>query len=217
MIYQHTFNGLPVQTGDIICTRNGTDYNWFGHFWRWVGYLVPGQVDHTALYIGPGGRCIEAVGKGVIDFEMPGTRWDAPRVAATRLLHDTLLGVAYPLQGLPLDDAAEEQIRTFVAEYCLAQVGKPYNVNFLNTVTDAAFYCSQLIYLAYREAGVDLGALPVCLQPKVAEEAQTAPLLILPTQLLDNSPHQLVGARRLWRRSMRKATPRSQPSPGPAK
>ena len=194
MIHTHTFNGLTVQTGDILCTRNGTDDNWFGRIWHWIGYLVPGRIDHTILYVGPGGRCIEAGGKGVIEFVMLGPIWDAPSVADTRLLQDTLVAVAQPLQRLNLSPQEEAQIRMGVADYGLAQIGKPYNPIFLNTVTDAAFYCSQLIYLAYREFGVDLGVSPVRLvsDPATLEEA---PLLILPTMLLDNCTHRLVRGR----------------------
>jgi len=195
MIHTHRFNGLTVQTGDILCTQDGTDHNWFGRFWQWVGYLVPGRIDHTILYVGPGGRCVEAGGKGVIEFVMPGDTWHAPGVADTRLLHDMLVGVAYPLQELALSSPAEAQIRMSVADYCLAQVGKPYNANFLNTVTDEAFYCSQLIYLAYREVGIDLGVSPVRMVTDAAG-SNDAPLLILPTALLDNCSHRLVRARR---------------------
>lgn len=194
MIHTHKFNGLTLQTGDILCTRDGTDDNWLGRIWHWIGYLVPGRIDHAILYVGPGGRCIEAGGKGVIEFTMPGTVWHAPDVVDIRLLYDTLVGVAYPLQGLALSPAAEARIRMGVADYGLAQIGKPYNPIFLNTVTDAAFYCSQLIYLAYREFGIDLGVSPVRLvsDPTAIEET---PLLILPTMLLDNCAHRLVRGR----------------------
>ncbi|MFT3893038.1 MAG: YiiX/YebB-like N1pC/P60 family cysteine hydrolase [Anaerolineales bacterium] len=47
-------------------------------------------------------------------------------------------------------------MRKTVAAYCLAQVGKPYNLNFLNAETETAFYCSQLAYKAYQQVGIDL-------------------------------------------------------------
>ena len=200
MIHTHTFNGLTVQTGDILCTRNGTDDNWLGRIWHWIGYLVPGRIDHTILYVGPGGRCIEAGGKGVIEFVMLGPIWDAPSVADTRLLQDTLVAVAQPLQRLNLSLQEEARIRLGVADYCLTQIGKPYNPIFLNTVTDDAFYCSQLIYLAYRECGVDLGVAPVRLVTDLTGVADT-PFLILPTALLENSPHRLVRSRLIQRRA----------------
>lgn len=200
MIYKHTFNGLTVQTGDILCTRDGTDHNWLGRLWNLIGYLVPGRIDHAIVYVGPAGRCVEAGGKGVIEFVMAGKTWDAPSVVDSRLLHDTLVGIAYPLQGLKLSAQEEERIRSGVAAYCVAQIGKPYNANFLNTVTDEAFYCSQLIYLAYREFGIDLGVSPVRMVTNPTGSEET-PFLILPTALLDNCSHQLVRSRpRLQRR-----------------
>ncbi len=47
-------------------------------------------------------------------------------------------------------------MRSLVAEYCLAQLGKPYNLNFLNAEMDNAFYCSQLAYKAYEQVGINL-------------------------------------------------------------
>lgn len=196
MIHTDVFNGLPVKTGDILCTRDGADHNWFGLFWKLVGYLVPGPIDHVILYVGPHGRCVEAGGRGVIDFIMPYETWDASAVEDQRLLADTLVGVSYPLQGLDLSVDEEERIRHAVAHYCLDHVGKPYNVNFLNVVTNEAFYCSQLIYLAYREAGIDLGVRPIRLFTEPPGEEQV-PLVLLPTQIMQNCTHQTV-SRRLY-------------------
>lgn len=193
MIYSYRLNGLPVKTGDILCTSDGSDDGWFGRLWHMIGYLVPGRIDHVIMYIGPEGRCVEAGGRGVIEFTMPGQRWDAAHVAKTRLLADRLVGVAYPLQGLALDPTEEENIRAAVATYCLDHIGKPYNPNFLNLVTNEAFYCSQLIYLAYREAGsVDIGGAPVTLLREQQAAEKTQPLIVLPTAILENSPHRLV-------------------------
>jgi len=47
-------------------------------------------------------------------------------------------------------------MRQTIAAYCLAQVGKPYNLNFLNAETEEAFYCSQLAYKAYQQIGINL-------------------------------------------------------------
>ena len=62
----------------------------------------------------------------------------------------------YYYQGRDLAEMDEISIRQAVAEYCLAQVGKPYNINFLNPDTERAFYCSQLAYKAYLPHGIDL-------------------------------------------------------------
>lgn len=157
MIDTVTIEGLQVQTGDVLCTMNGKPDILPGEFWRLVGRLVPGEVDHVAIYVGPGGRCVESGTRGVITFEVPDGRWEAEKMVAQRgLLIDELVGVAYPLAGRGLLPEEQEAIRKEVAEYCLAQVGKPYNLNFLDPEREDAYYCSQLIYQAYRRCGIDL-------------------------------------------------------------
>ncbi len=157
MIYTYQIEGLTLQTGDIICTMNGKPDILPGEFWRLVGRLVPGDVDHVALYLGPHGRCIEAGARGVITFNVPREHWNTERMARQRgLLFDSFYGVASPLDGLQVADDEEHEMRTAVARYCLAQVGKPYNLNFLNAEREEAFYCSQLAYKAYQQIGIDL-------------------------------------------------------------
>ena len=157
MIYTYQINGMPVQTGDIICTMNGKPDILPGEFWRLVGRLVPGDVDHVALYLGPDGRCAEAGARGVITFDVPKGVWDTERMARQRgLLFDTFYGVVSPLDVLGYSEDEESHLRTAVAQYVLAQVGKPYNLNFFNAETEDAFYCSQLIYKAYQTIGINL-------------------------------------------------------------
>jgi cell wall-associated NlpC family hydrolase len=157
MIYTYQIEGIPVQTGDIICTMNGKPDILPGEFWRFIGRLVPGEVDHVAIYLGPNGRCVEAGGRGVITFDAPSGRWDTERMALQRgLLFDSFYGVASPLDGLSIAEEEENELRTVIAGYCRAQIGKPYNLNFLNAETEEAFYCSQLAYKAYQQIGIDL-------------------------------------------------------------
>ncbi|MBN2115323.1 MAG: hypothetical protein JW730_02055 [Anaerolineales bacterium] len=157
MVYTYQIEGLPLQTGDIICTMNGKPDILPGEFWRLVGRLVPGDVDHVAVYLGPNGRCVEAGARGVIAFDVPGGLWNTEQMARQRgLLFDSFYGVSSPLDGLSLPAGEEIEMRTAVARYCLAQVGKPYNLNFLNAETDEAFYCSQLAYKAYEQIGINL-------------------------------------------------------------
>ena len=73
MIHTFEIEGLAIQTGDIICTSNGKPDILPGEFWRLVGRLVPGDVDHVMMYVGPEGRCVEAGSRGVITFDMPDT------------------------------------------------------------------------------------------------------------------------------------------------
>jgi len=157
MIYTYQIEGITLQTGDIICTMNGKPDILPGEFWRLVGRLVPGDVDHVAMYLGPAGRCVEAGGRGVIKFTVFDGQWNTERMARRRgLLFDTFYGVSSPLDGLELSESEEQQMRQTVAAYTLAQVGKPYNLNFLNAETEESFYCSQLAYKAYQQIGIDL-------------------------------------------------------------
>ena len=157
MIYTYQINGMPVQTGDVICTMNGKPDILPGEFWRMVGRLVPGDVDHVSIYLGPDGRCAEAGARGVITFDVPNGNWDTERMARQRgLLFDTFYGVVSPLDVLGYSDEDEVNMRTTIAKYVHAQVGKPYNLNFFNPETEDAFYCSQLIYKAYQSIGIDM-------------------------------------------------------------
>ncbi len=157
MIHTYQIQGLTLQTGDIICTMNGKPDILPGEFWRLVGRLVPGEVDHIVIYLGPAGRCIESAARGVATFVVHDGFWDSSHSMAERgNLVDTFYGVAYPLEGRGLSPEMEQRIREDVTAFCLAQLGKPYNLNFLNSNTDEAFYCSQLAYRAYLRCGIDL-------------------------------------------------------------
>lgn len=157
MIYEYQTNGLEIKTGDLICTADGGDSDIRGQFWRLVGKLIPGEVDHIVVYVGPEGRCVEAGAKGSVIMFDAGNTWYAEKMKEERGgLVDTFYGIAYPLADRGLSNLDSNAIRERVAEYCLAQVGKPYNINFLNSATEDAFYCSQLAYMAYRKQGIDL-------------------------------------------------------------
>jgi hypothetical protein len=158
MIYSSRYEGLPVSTGDILCTKDGTVDSLFGAIWSLLGRLVPGEVDHCLIYTGPEGRCVESGVRGVIVFEMPGERWQAEPLLAERLLLDSLVGVAYPLAERGLSPGDEERIRQGVADYCLEKASHhlPYNLDYLDPDRDWSFYCSQLVYRAYLAQGIDL-------------------------------------------------------------
>jgi len=160
MIYSYTINGLSVQTGDILCLAfDGEDNPAPGDYWRILGLLIPGEVDHVAVYIGPEGRCVEASVKGVITFDLKEGRWIPEKMFRQRgLFKDRLVGVAYPLHGFELAPDVEIHIRQSVASYCLeqAEARKYYNIHLLNPDREDAFYCSQLAYKAYLPHGVNL-------------------------------------------------------------
>jgi hypothetical protein len=159
IVHVYTLEGMPIQTGDIICTTDIELIIDAGHFWRLLGRLLPGEVDHVAIYIGPGGRCVESGGRGVITFDLHKDSWTAKKMVKHRgRFLDQLFGVAYPLAGRGFSEEQEKNIRAEVADYCLAQAyaEKPYNINFLDSDTEDAFYCSQLAYNAYIQHGINL-------------------------------------------------------------
>ena len=188
MIHTYQINGLTVQTGDVICTMNGKPDILPGEFWRLVGRLVPGDVDHVAMYLGPEGRCIESGAKGVVTFEAEGGEGLAETMMRKRgHLVDTFYGVAYPLAGRGLSPELEEQIREDVAAFALANIGKPYNLNFLNANTDDAFYCSQLIYRAYLRCGIDLNT------GLAMEGLPGTNLIVYPQEIWGGCIHRMAG------------------------
>src|SRR5512143_3579681 len=185
MIYTYEIEGIPVQTGDIICTMNGKPDILPGEFWRFVGRLVPGDVDHVAIYLGPDGRCVEAGGRGVITFDVRFGYWETERMARQRgLLFDTFYGVVSPLDALGVSEEEEQEMREKVAAYCLAQVGKPYNLNFLNSETEESFYCSQLAYKAYQQVGIDLNT------GLAMEQIPGTNAIIYPQEIWDGFSHR---------------------------
>ena len=43
------------------------------------------------------------------------------------------------------------------SNWCFNQVGKPYNYNYLDTATRSKFYCSQLVWAAFKgNYGIDI-------------------------------------------------------------
>jgi cell wall-associated NlpC family hydrolase len=190
MIYTYQIEGIPVQTGDIICTMNGKPNILPGEFWRFVGRLVPGDVDHVAIYTGPQGRCVEAGARGVIKFTVFDGMWNTEKMARRRgLLFDTFYGIASPLNTASTSEEEDYEMRKRVAEYCLAQVGKPYNLNFLNTETEESFYCSQLAYKAYQQIGIDLNT------GLVMEQLPGTNAIVYPQEIWDGFSHRIAEGR----------------------
>lgn len=190
MVHSFHLYGFTLQTGDVICTMNGKPDILPGEFWRIVGRLVPGEVDHVALYTGPGGQCVESGSRGVISFHISGPCWDAEQMVAERgILLDTFYGIASPLGALQLAPGEEEQMRNRVADYALRQVGKPYNLNFLNPEREESFYCSQLVYKAYQQVGLNLNT------GLAMEQLPGTNAIIYPQEIWAGSAHREVMVR----------------------
>ena len=159
-IHSYWINNLQVQTGDILCLSfDSRDSIKRGDYWRILGLLIPGEVDHVAVYVGPDGRCVEASARGVYAFDLEENEWSPEKMFKHRgRFKDSLIGAAYPLHDLDVSVDSEIKIRLSVAEYCLdqAKIGKPYNINLLDPDREDAFYCAQLVYKAYIQHGINL-------------------------------------------------------------
>ncbi len=191
MIYEYAIDGLPMRTGDVLCMRDGTQRGFFGRLWTAIGALVPGEIDHCALYIGPDGRFVEAAARGVSVLTMPGDHWDAQLLAGKRLFVDTLVGVVYPLAGRELAQTEENRIRESVAAICLDQAAadKPFNFNLFDATNPERTYCSQLIAEAYRREGIELDGKQGVPRSRIFRRA------VFPEALWNSSPRRRVVAR----------------------
>ena len=106
-------------------------------------------------------------------------------------LFDTLYGVASPLDTLGLAEEEEHEMRQTVAAYCLAQISKPYNLNFLNSETEESFYCSQLAYKAYQQVGIDLNT------GLAMQEIPGTSSIIYPQEIWEGFSHRRVKSNQL--------------------
>lgn len=179
MVYEFTVNGRRVKTGDVISTSDGTN-SIYSIGYRLLGEVIPGEVDHSVLYVGPGGLCVEAGVYGVITFTA-GSSWDSEKMLAERGLLDTFRAASSILANRGLSAGEEEAVRSFVRAYALGCVGKPYNLNFLDPDNEKALYCSQLVYLAYKKAGIDLNV------GKTGVTGKWFDRVVFPQEILDSS------------------------------
>lgn len=155
MIFSERLEGKTIRTGDIIATVDGGG-SIYGALFHLIGEIVPGKPDHMALYLGPDGICVEAAPKGVNLFRFFRGRWDAERMQRQRGVVDKLYGLGDAVGGRLDDPGKSDAVREAVRAFVLDQVGKPYNMNFLEPEQDLAFYCSQLVFAAYKKVGIDL-------------------------------------------------------------
>ena len=56
---------------------------------------------------------------------------------------------------LRCESATSEQIEK-LTDYAMKQLGKPYNTNFIQKENEESFYCTSLVWCAYREAGIEI-------------------------------------------------------------
>lgn len=161
MIHHYPIDGLWLATGDLICTTAGGHRPALAHMLRPIEWCMPGLVKHVIVYVGPGGRCVEAGPRGVIAFELQGNTWEVEGLCRQRGgLAGQFYGVTYPLRGTAYSPHEQMRIRAAVADYCLSQAAarKPYNWRFWDSEREDAFYCSQLAYKAYQPFEVNLNS-----------------------------------------------------------
>jgi hypothetical protein len=148
MIHSYEMDGIRFKTGDVLITTDGDEASYLGRTWELAGSLLTGEADHALFYAGPGPKFIEAGPKGIITYEMPGTHWNAEPLLTERLFLDRLIGTIDPYEYLNLSPEREAEVRQGVIDYCLANLGKPYNYDFFDPDREDKFYCSQLVYKA---------------------------------------------------------------------
>jgi hypothetical protein len=178
-VYEYSINDRLLKTGDVISTKDGAN-SIYSLGYRALGALIPGEVDHSVLYVGPGGLCVEAGMFGVITFSAADI-WDSKEMLAERGLLDTFIAASSVLAGRGLSSEEEYAAREFVRAYALGCVGKPYNMDFLHPDNERALYCSQLVYLAYKKVGIDLNIGTSRITGKWCE------IIVSPQEIYDNS------------------------------
>ncbi len=127
---------LVIGSGDNISqgnypTRRGTILVTSDYMYG----LIP--TGHAAM-VWDEDHVVEAVGSGVL---MGKNAWTQDR---------------REFYGLTVNCTSIDQDRT-AAEWAKSQLGKPYNYNYFNKTTREKFYCSQLVWAAFKDTcGVDL-------------------------------------------------------------
>ncbi len=179
MVYQETITGRLVTTGDILFTNGGPN-SIYSMGCTAIGERPSEEADHCLIYVGPAGLCVEAGFHGVISFEA-GRTWNTDRMFLSRGLVDTFHTASSILAGRGLSAEQEREVRIFVRGYALGCVKKPYNVRLIDLSNENALYCSQLVYLAYRAAGIELHVV------SSVQSGGRSVHMVLPSDILANS------------------------------
>ncbi len=144
-----------LQPADIIVSTMRTAISWV------IRVGTHSVVSHAALYVG-GGQVIEAIGEGVVRRQLQ------------LALADDVLAVAYR------SPAMNPAIAQSIISYASSQIGLSYATVGAVASADqvlcrlvgprpASFFCSQLIFEAYRRGGLHLSsAPPQCISPQDA-------------------------------------------------
>ena len=113
----------PTQPGRILVTSDS------------VSRLLP--TGHAAIVLDKN-NVIEARTKGVVKGK---NNWSKAKKEVWGVQ------VLQKKNGAPLSAAKQKK----AVNWCKKHIGKDYNFNYLNTSTRSRFYCSQLIWAAYKD------------------------------------------------------------------
>jgi len=127
-----------LKAGDVISTKTRGEFS---------NIFVPGFFGHVAIYDGEG-FVIEATTRGVVRTHLA---W-------------FLFGKDYATVVRP--NFMTDDQKWLAVDYCKRQIGKPYDYSF-NTSNIDSFYCSELIYSAYKFV---LGDSPFKLKKTLGQE-----------------------------------------------
>ena len=127
-----------IQPGDILLARSdgvlGNVLTLMGDFWI-----------HCGIYVGDG-EVVEALSDGVAEDSI--TNWDYPNKTCVEVRR---------VSGV---DATEIDK---IVNFCLSQLGKPYNLDFVSESYDPnaiSWYCSELVWAAYMQVGINIDSTP---------------------------------------------------------
>jgi len=109
-LFEYELDGIPLQTGDLICTRDGSDTILAGEFWKIIGTLIPGEVDHVAVYLGPKGAASRR-DRTACSCSRSRTGVGCGSMFQKRGIVDQLHGVAFPLRKRKLGIEATQRMR----------------------------------------------------------------------------------------------------------
>lgn len=133
-----------IQVGDIIYEDNG-GFGITGHVAIVEGVFY--SEKYNQKYI----RIIEAISKGVCRGVLDDSRIDNKDVTILRV------------------SSAEQNIGVSAVKFCKEQLGKAYMIDFQHDLDpdQEDWYCSELVWAAYKTAGIDIETTDILKEPGV--------------------------------------------------
>lgn len=144
----NTISTCDMQRGDILLSHS------LGATYVAQEALFNGYWTHAGIYLGDG---VVTESSGRIDCSPWWQVWAClspqPGVVTDRIQQSTFWTST---DWAILRVTATAAQRDAACVYAVNQTGKDYNWNYLNKDTEGSFYCSQLVWRAYENQGIDL-------------------------------------------------------------